>query len=371
MRNYYIFILGFLGLFVFIVVVLGISLAGNPSVQRDKSVDATRISDFSSLKYEIERYYQETGKLPKKLTDLKSRIPVKDPKTKTEYDYIVETEITYKLCAEFSLDTREETDDRYSNSSYYNEQKHKKGYDCIEYKLSDYIIKPTVSPTPTITPIPKLVGFWTFDDGSDLSYIYDSSGNGNNGKTYIAGFMTGKAGNGMYYSGTSESYTKVPASESIKNLSGDFTLSFWTYRYDAGSKSLISNINFNEGGFAVLVGNKGEVYCRTSDGKSYTDSYTDYDTGYVLNGNGWHHIAIVRKGTNCNIYVDGLDKTSTRGYHTSVISSANPLIIGGEPKLGDQMYKGIIDEVRLYSGALSQFQIQEDMKKITPAVINL
>jgi len=148
MFKYYISII-LLGIFVVILIVGGIIVAGNPISQKDLQLDEIRIQAFNDIKYQIENYYKANRKLPSSLIEIKS-LNIKDPETKDNYDYKTQLPYDYQLCATFSTDNSEIIDrtgyaNYESNSAAY--KKHKKGYDCLSFGLSDYVLnsaKPSV-----------------------------------------------------------------------------------------------------------------------------------------------------------------------------------------------------------------------------------
>lgn len=158
MRNYFISI-ALLNVLVVLVIIGGFVIGGTPASQRDRVLDNTRLSDFSTIKYRIEDYYRTNRELPSALSQLIGKLSLQDPETKENYTYIVISSTSYKLCTKFSTDSERETDEYYYTYSS-NQQKHKKGYDCVLYNISDYITNPrtqnyysTPTPVPTINPL--------------------------------------------------------------------------------------------------------------------------------------------------------------------------------------------------------------------------
>lgn len=156
MRNYYIFI-GLLSALVIGVIVTGFILGGTPISQRAIALDQSRISDFYDIKYGIEDYYRDNKTLPASLSNLKENLKLEDPETKSNYTYSATSSTAYKLCTTFSADSNQEKEN-YHYYSTSDKNSHKKGYDCLEYTLSDYIInlsgssRSSPTPTPTINP---------------------------------------------------------------------------------------------------------------------------------------------------------------------------------------------------------------------------
>ena len=80
----------------------------------------------------------------------------------------------------------------------------------------------------------------------------------------------------------------------------------------------------------------------------------------ILTVGRWTHLALTYDGANLRFYVDGA-LTGTTPTTGSIASSATALTIGSDPFYG-QNYAGLIDEIRIYSTALTQAQIQFDME---------
>jgi len=102
----------------------------------------------------------------------------------------------------------------------------------------------------------------------------------------------------------------------------------------------------------------------------YIDSGYRYVTGTTtVNDNAWHHIAFTSSSTGSYLYVDGkLDASSA--YYVGQVTTAAPQItaIGVKRKPSDvdsQYFNGQIDEVKLYSSALTAEQIAVDMNNGT------
>ncbi len=136
MFKYYISIV-LLGIFVLALIVEGIIIAGSPISQKDIQLDNNRLQAFENIKYQIENYYRTSHKLPASLVEMSSSINMQDPETKTGFDYKIIPPYSYQLCTIFSTDNSK-TAANYNNygldSALY--KTHKKGYDCVTFKLS-------------------------------------------------------------------------------------------------------------------------------------------------------------------------------------------------------------------------------------------
>lgn len=239
----------------------------------------------------------------------------------------------------------------------------------MTYTIPTYMaITPTPTPAPWVWLKNQLIGYWKLDLLNPAYGVFDEVAGENNGVIYNVTEVDGKVGKAGYFKGTRDSYIDITQKQELSQITNNFTLDLWTYRYDTGSRAIASTTNSTDGGFGMFVGNKGEIYCRTSAGDgTYVDSYSSYyGDKRILANNGWHHVAIVKGENYCNIYIDGQIATSVSGYHKKMISSGNPLTLGGIPNHFDMMYSGLIDDVRLYNYARTQEEIQEDMNMKSP-----
>ncbi|OGK11562.1 hypothetical protein A2954_01745 [Candidatus Roizmanbacteria bacterium RIFCSPLOWO2_01_FULL_37_12] len=369
----YNFFIGLLGILIFSVVLVSFSLMGSPFSQQAIRKDQQRYKDFETIKSATQSYFATNNKLPDSLNVLYQFAKKTDPDTGKSYGYKVLSSIKYQLCANFSFDSRnkryETLFSMYKDEIPYN---HKKGYDCLTLTIPQTYKTKTNSnlfEMPTPTPIPQIIGYWSFDDDENLTNsVYDGSGI----FTYhpVKGMLNsailnniksvkGKIGQAVSFSGSKDSYIEISNTALInKTIKGDFSLSLWANRISTeGNAALISNTNSYDGGFALIVGDKGEIYCRTSDGKSYSDSYTDYEGGYLLGNNGWHYITLVREKNICLVYVDGVDRTLVKSDHINIKENNNSLIIGGL-SVYNSMFQGHIDEVEFYNYVLSPTEVE-------------
>ena len=77
--------------------------------------------------------------------------------------------------------------------------------------------------------------------------------------------------------------------------------------------------------------------------------------------NTWTHLAVTYDGATLRLYVNGV-QVSSRAQTGNLVTSANPLQIGGDSIYG-QYFQGTIDEVRIYNQALSPSEIQATCRR--------
>jgi hypothetical protein len=205
------------------------------------------------------------------------------------------------------------------------------------------------------------VGLWHLEEtGSAVgTTFYDSSGFDNHGiATTVPTVADGVSGKARYFSGSS--YIQVPHNSSL-NITDDFTLMAWVKRTGGSNGYIIAKEGSGgSGGYELVTGSAGEIYCRTDNGSSYTDSYTDYG-GYVSITSGWVHIAAVRTGSSCQVYVNGQDLTNTFGVHTTLVGNTLPVRIGTDNNRATP-WVGYIDEVVISNTAHTPEEIAESYR---------
>lgn len=104
---------GAIGLIV-VSVIGAFFLIGSPTKQRIQRFDGLRSQHLQSLKYAIDAYYTQAGKLPVTLNEL-NQPPyylggtITDPETGVPYEYMVSGDKNYEICATFGMSTQTKT----------------------------------------------------------------------------------------------------------------------------------------------------------------------------------------------------------------------------------------------------------------------
>ncbi|MFH1957286.1 MAG: LamG-like jellyroll fold domain-containing protein [bacterium] len=193
-------------------------------------------------------------------------------------------------------------------------------------------------------PLQNLVGYWQLNDGLG-STAADSSGNGNNGTIYGgAGWTDGKYDGALDFDG-SDDYVDAGAATGF-NITGNFTLGAWIKTDSMWDTRNIITKGDNAYGIQLENNNAVKFYC---GGGSLTTSDN------AVANNVWAHVAAVYTGSMMKIYINGTEKQSTGFW-------SNPQVTGETLKIGrhsisGQFFSGCIDEVFVYSRALSADEI--------------
>jgi hypothetical protein len=205
----------------------------------------------------------------------------------------------------------------------------------------------------------QLVGWWKLDEGSG-SMATDSTGNGGFGSFYNSPtYTTGKVGPyATLINGSSEDIA-TPSTDSISPKS-TITLAAWVY------------LNANNAYQTLISKQSGSTwsvnyadYCLRTDSSGLVESWLNFggNIGYYVTSVSaiptgvWTHVAMTYDGSTQTIYINGISN-STHSLSTSINTSGYPLNIGNH-NLTDpgEDLNGVIDDVRIYSRALSAVEI--------------
>jgi len=198
---------------------------------------------------------------------------------------------------------------------------------------------------------PELVGWWKMDEGHSAT-AFDWSGHGNDGVLQgDAAWTDGYDGAAVELGGSGNVYA-----ETAQLPTGAFSVAFW-FRpavslnandprqdfiyWQTGSRP---HFSFNRSG-------DGEIGFWPNVGGDFDGPVT---TSRAWAAGRWYHITGTFDGTDFNVYVNGVMEGTVA--HPGVHSDASGLLIGA--RNGQQNYfTGDMDDVRLYSKALSQAEI--------------
>ncbi|MEO8637464.1 MAG: LamG-like jellyroll fold domain-containing protein [Candidatus Taylorbacteria bacterium] len=210
-----------------------------------------------------------------------------------------------------------------------------------------------VTPTPPPpTSVGKLISYWAFDGNANDS-VGSNTGTLINGPT----FTTGKIGQGLKFDGVDD-YVDAKDINALDGLNA-MTVSVW-----------IKQVSNNEVGQLKYLVTKGSPYA-TIEWSLYSDNYAfnpqfqitsggvKYSSGAAptITDSNWHHLVGMYDGSKVSIWVDGVKKSEAAASGTTDANSKSVIInnIFGP----NWVFNGSIDEVRIYSRALSAQEITE------------
>ena len=206
-----------------------------------------------------------------------------------------------------------------------------------------------------------LVAHWPFDEGGgpiahDVAGAFPGTLAG--GAAFVAG---GISGNAISLDRSTGSLVNMGAA--FPGLaSGDFSVVAWVKTTDTAADGAIlsKHESFSENGYFLALnqtGNGGAVGKATfvasefvAQGATSTTSVTD---------GAWHQIVgVYREGGEESIYVDGSPAEASNASE-AIVANGAPFLVGGANQSGspNARFTGLIDEVRVYSGALTDAEI--------------
>lgn len=208
--------------------------------------------------------------------------------------------------------------------------------------------KPAASPAPPMT-------HWWPADGTAQDRIGTDDGQLLNGVTYTSGF----SGQAFHFNGQG---SEVRFDEIGGNFGRDpFTLTFFIKTTSSAMQAILEKRPVCNAasfwGFRMTGGLWGAELMSDEFGTDYTGVP---GSKVNISDGSWHHVALVRDGTNNTIYVDGAHPGSATSPEPVLLSNTEPMRAGMSACTyvdGTNPYDGDLDELMTFDKALSQEQI--------------
>jgi hypothetical protein len=195
------------------------------------------------------------------------------------------------------------------------------------------------------------VGYWKFDEGSG-SAAADSSGNALTGTLNNTAWGPGKIGGALQFNGNN-SYVQIGNPPPL-TMSAAVSMAAWILPTGPGLSAqniIVSKEAQYEMG-RYPDGSIGWAFANTSPGWNWIK------TNAVAPLNQWTHITVTYDGAFATTYVNGkrVDQRAATGPIGSADPTNNDFRIGGR-QVGSQFFQGSVDEVQVFSRALSADEI--------------
>jgi len=196
-----------------------------------------------------------------------------------------------------------------------------------------------------------LVAYYPFDGNAN-----DASGNGNHGiDNGGVSYISGAKGLAANFDGVND-YISIPH-HSIFNLGTSFTLSVWV-NISSGAYDAIRIIDKATGG--TCNGWNFDTHDSSQPGfRMRMDSSCPWiNSQSAFSADSWHHLLVTVDNLQATFYLDGMVDGS--GRISTPPSNTLDLYIGSaHPSTNDSMFKGQLDEIRMYNRALTPTEIQQ------------
>ena len=189
-------------------------------------------------------------------------------------------------------------------------------------------------------------GNTTFTDSSSNSHTITPAGTPR--QSTFSPYRSG--GYSAYFDGTGD-YLTLPDDSSLEFGSGDFTIELWYYGADLDQYATLTSrgaTSFNTGSWSLMMNhtNTGDLafYCREVN----ASAPSLHASSVNVTNNTWHHIAVVRNGTNLTLYVDGTSSATTTTSATLADVAASIHI--GYDQYYTRALRGYIADYRIVKG---------------------
>ncbi len=206
-----------------------------------------------------------------------------------------------------------------------------------------------------------LMGGWSFNEGSGTA-ARDSSGNGNHGTLSGAGATwdaNGKYGGALSLNGSSGNVT-VPSAASL-NLASSYTLEAWVKptALSGYQTILMKEVTSGCGYWLQTSGTRINSGFNNAGCRENVSPATP-----AIPLNQWSHLAAVFNdaANTYTLYLNGV-AISTATETTSPVPNSQALVFGqsGCSGCGFERWRGLLDDLRIYSRSLTTAEVQTDM----------
>ena len=160
-----------------------------------------------------------------------------------------------------------------------------------------------------------------------------------------------------------DDFVQVPRSESLEP-NEEITVELWAFLDGGQSRNarLVRKAGAMAPGYLLAADQTGDgtMQFRIDRGRGSVTRAADKQTNLAYAGQ-WHHFAGVYSRTHAHFYIDGIEVSKIRHVGLKIYHSSVDLYIGHGSYSSSEHFKGAIDEVRIWSIARSQVDIQKDM----------
>lgn len=223
----------------------------------------------------------------------------------------------------------------------------------------------------------NLVGYWNFDEGFLVgSKSVDGFECRNHGELfspsafcYKSTFSNGVSNSRINFNGTTSSYAVIDNYDDINfKHTQDYAISFWfTAPLSQSNTTFIHNSILEKwsevGGYPYVIRINNQS-AGSDNGKLYTAVWSGVTSTAVASTASWndgvpHHCIFQKTGSYIQLYVDSVLQQSASIIDLNAFQNSSALYIGARGS-GDTVkfpFSGSVDELRIYSGSLTQAQI--------------
>jgi sialidase-1 len=181
---------------------------------------------------------------------------------------------------------------------------------------------------------------------------------------------SGRSGQGLSLSGSGD-YAEIPYSSTLNPGSGDFTYSTWfSYAADTSKPNQVLFWGYGVGAAKPQVWLRAQpaqdrlyAWVQGASG-SASAALVDATSATAFGDGAWHHLSLVRAGTQITLTVDGAVSATASGVAGAIADTqqggVEGLRLGAKlDAAGSDPFTGSLDEFRLYRQALTSAQLDQ------------
>jgi len=249
----------------------------------------------------------------------------------------------------------------------------------------DSLGQSTIATTKTIGYDPNLELYYPMDAAAPVSdtnsVIHDVTANGRNGAVSNGAKLVRDMSEGNYQAYQFDGVDDLITVTGYKGVTGttDRTISAWVWSEHGGYNGSTHNrcqiVTWGSGNvYGMALNHEGGIGQRGGLTLTAGGSLTNTSVTPVTSG-GWKHVAITwaNDGTpnasDAVLYVNGVAQTVTNAGGAINTGNTNDMIFGRGFTLGDANFRGKMDEVRVYSRALTATEIRKLAVKVPSGVV--
>jgi hypothetical protein len=214
----------------------------------------------------------------------------------------------------------------------------------------------------SIAGVESLVLYMTFDEGAG-DVVKDLSGKGNDGTVKNTKWVDGKIGKALEFSGSS--YVDIPNSDSL-SMEQAVTVMAWVSMKSgtSGEMAIVSKGQWaaNDLPYELTITPGATIFWQFYDAAGRDSCRPPSPPAGE-----WHHIAGTYDGVTFTCYIDGV-MAMQAVYNGKLPQNTASVTVGKRSKTNDCYFNGTIDEVAIFSSALSEEEVNSVMNGINLSV---
>jgi endonuclease/exonuclease/phosphatase family metal-dependent hydrolase len=203
-------------------------------------------------------------------------------------------------------------------------------------------------------PTLSLVGEWKLDENSGLA-AFDTSGNNNDGDLNLPQWVSGEVNSALAFDGNDSVVVPSTAPNIGALKPSTYTVSAWV-KYTA-TDTIGGEIATMGDSYGLRVTSNGDVKTYFYNGTTWPNVVS---SSFNTKDGRWHHVVGMYTGAALRVYIDGGFQGDAVASGAIVYPTGRAFDIGKHGNgSGSYDFNGTIDQVRVYSRALSEIEIAD------------